>query len=130
MNGFEDLVVANNADGRVALLAGGPQGLTLEEVNNSPDLLNPTGLALASLLNNNLEVYATTEGEEAASLLVFSLGGLSTSSSTASGQGLTLLPLRDSSLPLIATLLTPFVDLNATEEEPGGPQEATAAVVA
>jgi len=130
LNGFEDLVVANNADGRVALLAGGPQGLTLEEVNNSLDLLNPTGLALASLLNNNLEVYASTEGEEAASLLVFSLGGLSTSSSTASGQSLTLLPLRDSSLPLIATLLTPFVDLNATAEEPGGPREATAAVVA
>ena len=49
----------------MALLAGGPDGLTLEEVNTSPDLLNPTGLALVSLHNNNLEVYATTEGEEA-----------------------------------------------------------------
>ena len=68
-NGFDDLVVANNADGRVALLAGGPQGLTVEEVNDSLDLLSPTGLALASLQNNNLEVYATTEGKETASLL-------------------------------------------------------------
>ena len=62
-NGFDDLVVANNADGRVALLAGGPQGLTLEQVNDSLDLLSPTGLALASLQNNSLEVYASTAGE-------------------------------------------------------------------
>ena len=129
-NGFDDLVVANNADGRVALLAGGPQGLTLEQVNNSLDLLSPTGLALASLQNNNLEVYAATAGEEAATLLGFSLGGLGGPSSTAGGQALTLLPLSDSSLPLIATLLTPSVNLNATEEGPGGSAEETAAVVA
>ena len=91
-NGFDDLVVANNADGRVALLAGGPQGLTLEQVNNSLDLLSPTGLALASLQNNSLEVYASTAGEEAATLLRFSLGGLGSSSSIAGGQALTLLP--------------------------------------
>jgi hypothetical protein len=130
LNGFEDLVVANNADGHVALLAGGPQGLTLEEVNSSLDLLNPTGLALASLLNNNLEVYATTEGEETASLLVFSLGGQGTPSSPATGESLTLLPLRDSSLPLIATLLAPFGDPNATSKEPDGAQQAATAFVA
>ena len=70
-NGFEDLVVANNADGPVALLEGGPDGLTLEEVNNSLGGLSPTGLALASLQNNDLDLYAATEGQEAASLLVF-----------------------------------------------------------
>jgi hypothetical protein len=129
LNGFEDLVVANNADGRVALLAGSPQGLTVEAVDSSLDLQNPTGLALASLLNNNLEVYATTDGEETASLLIFALGGQSISALTASGQSLSLLPLRESSLPLIATLLTPFVDLNASAEEPGELQEATTAVV-
>ena len=85
-NGFDDLVVANNADGRVALLAGGPQGLTLEQVNDSLDLLSPTGLALASLQNNSLEVYASTAGDESATLLRFSLGGLGGSSSTAGGQ--------------------------------------------
>jgi hypothetical protein len=121
-NGFDDLVVANNADGRVALLAGGPHGLTVEEVHNSGDLLNPTGLALASLLNNNLEVFATAEGQEAASVLVFSLGGLNTPSTTASGPSLTLLPPQDSSLPLIATLLPTVVEANATEGETGGPQ--------
>jgi hypothetical protein len=129
LNGFEDLVVANHADGQVALLAGGPHGLTVEEVNNSLDLLNPTGLALASLLNNHLEVYATTDGEEAASLLVFSLDGPSATSLTTGGQSLTLLPLQESSLPLIATLSTPFVDPNATAEEPGGSPETTAATI-
>lgn len=43
-NGFEDLVVANNADGIVALVEGGPDGLTLGEVNNSLAGLGPTGL--------------------------------------------------------------------------------------
>ena len=77
-----------------AVLAGGPQGLSLDEVYNSFDSLNPTGLALAIFLNNNtLEVYATTEGEETASLLVFSLGVQGTSSSTASGQSLKSAPL-------------------------------------
>ncbi len=129
-DGFDDLVVANNADGAVALLAGGPEGLTVENVNSSLDLLSPTGLALASLQDNSLEVYASTAGSEAATLLGFSLGALGGSLSTAGGQALTLLPLNDSSLPLIATLLTPLVNLNATEEEPGAPVEANTAVTA
>ena len=116
-NGFDDLVVANNANGRVALLAGGPNGLSVAQVNTSLDELYPTGLALASLQNNSLEVYASTAGQEAATLLSFSLGGLGGSSGILSGQGITLLPLSDQSLPLIATLLTPLVNLNETEEE-------------
>ena len=124
LNGFDDLVVANNADGRVALLVGGPQGLTLEQVDDSLDHLSPTGLALAFLQNNNLDVYTSIAGEEEPNLLEFSLGGLGGSSSTAGGQALSLLPLSDFSLPLIATLLTPTVNLNTTEEEPGGSSEA------
>ncbi|MGP0063055.1 MAG: FG-GAP repeat domain-containing protein [Isosphaeraceae bacterium] len=124
---FEDLVVANNADGRVALLAGGPRGLTFED--DSSELLNPTGLALVALLNNNLEVYATVEGDETAALLVLSLGGQAATSPGTSGEGLTLLPLRDSSLPLIATLLSPSVDFNTGANGPGEPQEAAAALV-
>ena len=130
LNGFDDLVVANNADGRVALLTGGPQGLTLAHVDDSLDLLNPTGLALASLQNNNLEVYAATAGQESATLLGFSLGGLGGSSSIGGGQALTLLPLSDSSLPLISTLLTPTLNLNAPEEETSGLAQQAAAVVA
>src|SRR5262249_50712321 len=119
-----DLVVANHADGRVALLAGGPDGLSLEEVNDSLALSNPTGLALGSVQNNGLDVYAATEGAEAPVLLVFSLGA---SSSQSSGSpGLTLLPLEQSSLPLIATLLNPYIDLNGANAESNGAQEATA----
>jgi hypothetical protein len=129
-NGFDDLVVANNADGKIALLTGGPQGLTLDQVDDSRDLLNPTGLALASLQNNNLEVYASTAGEANPIPLEFSLGGLGGPSTIAGGQALTLLTLSDSSLPLIATLLTPTLNLNATEEVPGGSPQETAAVVA
>ena len=70
-DGFEDLVVANNADGRVALLDGSPDGLTIEAINNALVGLGPTGLALASVHGNTLEFYASTEGDEAASLLVF-----------------------------------------------------------
>jgi hypothetical protein len=129
-NGFDDLVVANYVDGRVALLTGGPQGLTLAQVDDSLDLQNPTGLALASLQNNNLEVYAATAGQESATLLGFSLGGLGGSSSSRDSHALTLLPLSDSSLPLIATLLTPTLNLNATNEETSGSAQQVAAVVA
>ena len=112
-NGFEDLIVANNANGRVALLEGGPDGLTVGSVNSSLAGLGPTGLALASIHDNELEFYAATEGQEAASLLV--LFAPSTSSTALGGQGLTLLPLQESSLPLIATLLHTDVDLSASE---------------
>lgn len=126
-DGFEDLVVANNGDGQVALLAGGPLGLSVEEVSRALDQLSPTGLALASFQNETLEVYATyatTEGQETASLLVFSLGGVA-NPSAAAGAGIALLPLQESSLPLIATLLTPYVNFNQTETEAVGLQAVT-----
>jgi FG-GAP-like repeat len=126
-NGFDDLVVANNADGGVGLLVGGLRGLTLEQVNTSLEFLNPTGLALASLGINSLAVYASTAGLESALLLTFSLGGLSLGTSA---QGLTLLPPGETSLPLIATFLTPIVNLNASEAQPGGAEEGSALVVA
>jgi hypothetical protein len=125
-----DLVVANNADGRVALLVGGPQGLTVEQVYSSPDLPNPTGLAAVLSPNNMLEVYASSAGNEAATLLGFSLGGLGGVSSTTGGQALTLLALQNTPLPLIATLFTPSLNLNATEEGPSGSGEGNTATSA
>jgi hypothetical protein len=126
-NGFEDLVIANNGDGRVALLEGTPDGLALEEVNNSLGGLSPTALALASIHDNDLDVYATTEGEETASLLVFSL---SASSPVLGGSGLTLVTLQESSLPLIATLQNSSTELNAAEGGPGAAQGETAVLAA
>jgi hypothetical protein len=76
------------------------------------------------LQNDTLQVYAATEGLENASLLVFSLGGV-VNASAAAGGGLALLPLQESSLPLIATLLTPFINLNQTETEAVGAQAVT-----
>ena len=107
-NGFDDLVVANNGDGQVALLAGGLGGLTVESVQS---VLSPTGLVLASFQNNTLEVFASAVGSESAIPLTFSLVGTGVST-----PGLALLPLRDSAFPLIATLLTSFGDLNAPED--------------
>src|SRR5262249_1879572 len=60
--GFDDLVIANNGDGAVALLEGGPFGLSLVGVNNLLAGLGPTSLALKSQNNNELDVYAATEG--------------------------------------------------------------------
>ncbi len=71
-NGYEDLVIANRGDGQVSLLEGGPNGLGLEEVNYSLSGPSPTGLALASIQSNTLAVFASTEGADAASLLLFS----------------------------------------------------------
>ena len=71
-DGFEDLVVANNADGRVALLEGSPDGLTLEAINNSLVGLGPTGLALASVNHDNsriLRLHRRRRGRIAAGLL-------------------------------------------------------------
>ncbi len=125
-NGFEDLVVANSADGRVSLLEGSLDGLVLEQVNNSLAGQSPTGLALASIHDNDLEVYASAEGAEAASLLLFSL---SSASPVSSGPSLTLLPLQEQSLPLIATLSYADIDLDSSAEESRAAQGATAAVV-
>ncbi len=99
-NGFDDLVVANNGDGKVSLFQGSADGLILEEVDSLPGDLSPTGLGIASRGIDDLFVYATTENADTASLLLFSLTG---SSSSSSGPDLTLAPLQEFSLPLIGT---------------------------
>ena len=104
-------MVANNGDGRVAFLEGGPDGLTLLGVDKDLAIPNPTSLALASIDGNMLSVYAATEGLEAAVLLTFL--------AIPSASGLTLLPSEDVSLPLIATLLTVENAEPETTELPG-----------
>ena len=46
-NGFDNLIVANNGDGHVALLKGSAEGLILDP-HDIQDLLSPTALALSS----------------------------------------------------------------------------------
>jgi len=66
------LVVANS-DNNFALFAFGESGPVLSSLLSQPGLPNPSGLALASVSGGNLEFYATTAGEESATLLGFSL---------------------------------------------------------
>ncbi len=126
-NGFEDLVVANNADGKVSLLLGSADGLILEEVDSLPGGLSPTGLGIASHGINDLVVYATAENAADASLLLFSLSGLSSGSS---GPDLTLAPLQESSLPLIGTPGSADANLSSIAEESAGTQGVTLGVTA
>ncbi len=79
-NGFTDLVVGNNADGQLALLAGGPGGLSLSQTVSSAEVPNPTGLSFGGISDGLLNFYASTAGHEAATDLAFDLsagpGGL------------------------------------------------------
>jgi hypothetical protein len=72
-NGFTDLVVGNNGDGQLALLLGGPSGLSLSQVLSSAEVPNPTALSFAGVSNGLLEFYVSTAGVEAAMNLAFDL---------------------------------------------------------
>ena len=109
-NGFDNLIVANNGDGHVALLEGSAEGLILDP-DTIRELLNPTALAFSSLHRRPGPVYAATEGSEAATLLTFQLGGETGGMPTVPG----LQPLRDAALPLIATLLTLTIETSTAE---------------
>jgi len=108
-NGFDNLIVANNGDGHVALLKGSAEGLILAP-RDIQDLLSPTALALSSFTGGLVQVYAATEGNDRdATLLTFQLGG--ELGATVPG----LQPLRDAALPLIATLLTLTIETSTAE---------------
>ncbi len=111
-DGTEYLVVANDGDGHVSLLGGGPDGLALLGVEMGADLPNPTSLALASIVGNSLSVYAVSEGQENAVLLTFL--------ATPTISGLTLLTSDEVALPLIATLLTVRLEPPEVTEGPSG----------
>src|SRR5271166_3044762 len=123
-NGFDNLIVANNGDGHVALLKGSAEGLILDP-HDIQGLLSPTALALSSFTGGLVQVYAATEGSEAATLLTFQLGGESGSMPTVPG----LQPLRDAALPLIATLLTLTIETSTAELNPGAFEGEAAAAV-
>jgi hypothetical protein len=72
-NGFSDLVVGNLVDGHLALLLGGPTGLTLGQSLESASVPSPTSLSFAGVSGGVLSFYAASAGREAASLLAFNL---------------------------------------------------------
>ncbi len=124
--GATDLLVANNADGHLALFVGGAGGLNLSSTFEEAGLANPTALAVDS----SGSVFGTSEGVAAAVAVVLGLGPESPSTVTVGGGsgpgsvGLTagpadqqvalLQPLSQASLALVATLLS------VTGEEPAG----------
>jgi hypothetical protein len=109
-NGQDSLVVANNADGNIALLLGGENGLALSSVIASASVPNPSALALASFTNDSMEFYATTDGSALATTLGFQFqesGALATGEVGSSASGAAqLISFNESSLALIGTLLT------------------------
>ena len=74
-DGFTDLVVGNNGDGRLALLMGGSGGLSLSQTLVSAEAPNPTSLSFAGVSDGLLSFYVSTAGREAAMDLAFDLDG-------------------------------------------------------
>jgi hypothetical protein len=125
-DGFSDLVIANRGDGRLALFLGGGTGLSLSQSFTSSAVPHPTALAFDSVSDGLLSFYASTEGLEAATLLSFTLAGgregpsdhpplifpgpgpgsPGTPAPGPTEQVARLVPLRESALALVATLLT------------------------
>ena len=73
-----------------------------------PDLPSPTALVFVGLAGGDVEFYGGTEGQEAAVLVALSLGVGTTLSSLPS-----LVPLQESSLALVGTLLVVTVESSA-----------------
>jgi hypothetical protein len=73
-DGFSDLVVANNGNGRLALFLGSNTGLRLELSFFDPTLPHPSSLVFSSVSDGLLRFYASNEGSEVATLLSFSFG--------------------------------------------------------
>ena len=86
-NGFTDLVVGDNGDGRFTLFTGSEGGLNLIQTITSEDVPSPTSLSFAGVTDGVLSFYASTMGREAATLLAFNLeaGGSITGEGLAGG---------------------------------------------
>jgi hypothetical protein len=151
-NGFADLVVGNNADGHIALLLGGPGGLSLSQTLSSPEAPSPTSLSFGGVSDGVLSFYVASAGREAALGLAFDLAGGTGAEGTAGpsvpggplspagalAQAATgtfqqvaqLLSLNGSTLDLAAALFTVAVVPGASEGESGGAGPAATAALA
>ncbi len=108
-DGMSDLVIANNGDGRVALLFGGADGPQLAQTVTSSDALHPTAVVLGSGADGFLEVFVTEEGREAAVPLTFDLDAGIPVVGPGGGprpQSADLLSLNDGTVPIIPTVVT------------------------
>jgi hypothetical protein len=120
-----DLLVANNADGELALFQGGPNGLALARTFSQSDLPNPTALAVDAAG----AVFGATAGVDLAIPVILGLGSAAGAGPialpAAPEQQISLLqPLSPASLELVATLLSVTV-----ESGTGGDEIAPAAAL-
>jgi hypothetical protein len=67
-NGIDDLIVANNGDGRESLFLGSAEGLVFSRSFFNSDVRHPTGLAVA-VVGDTQQIYMVDEGKDAAVLL-------------------------------------------------------------
>jgi len=129
-SGFDNLVVGNSGDGVLALFEGSAEGLTLSSSETMPGLPSPTALVFAGVAGSQVEFYGASEGREAAVLVALSLGGeigpLSSSTSSATPTVAQLVPLQESSLALVGSLLIVTLPSSASELNLG-PTETEAA---
>jgi hypothetical protein len=136
-DGLADLLVANNESGHVALLLGVENGPAVARLFQDRAVPHPTDLALN---DNGSVLYVGEEGEEVVARFTLSLGiAVPTFSDVqtlggAPSQRLTdLLPLREATLAIVATVLTVVQDEGvALAAEPGSglPAVATERVAA
>ena len=140
--GFDDLVVGNGGDGTLALFEGSTNGLSMFSTEVEADLPSPTDLAFSALTGGEVEFYAVTAGRESATLVALSVQHEATTLAAISSSGETLaqtqsdatlgavnnvaqlVPLNDTSLALVGSLLTLTIatpgsdlDLDSTEAE-------------
>ena len=119
-SGFDDLVVGNAGDGELALFEGGADGLGLATAATEPNVPDPTALAFSTLTGGDVQFYAATAGHESAELVALSLGiesaAISSSNAaTFAGSVAQLVSLTESSLPLLATVLTLTIAVSGDE---------------
>jgi FG-GAP-like repeat len=93
-------------EGTLALFDGAPEGLSLMSAETG--LLDPTALAFSALTGGHVQFYAAPAGGELAKLVALGLGidtGLPLITAESANTMAQLVPLHESSLALVATVL-------------------------
>jgi hypothetical protein len=116
-DGTADLIVANNEGGQVALLLGAADGPAVARVFLDPDVPHPTDLALS---DDGSVLYVGEEGEEVAARFSLDLGiavpafaDVQAVGAPPSQRLAELLPLRETTVATVATVLTVVRDEGA-----------------
>jgi hypothetical protein len=126
-DGQDGLLIGNNSDGALSLFLDGTNGLELASTFQYPNVPNPTGLAIDS----TGAIYATTDGVAAAFPIILGLGAspvvgeastvaVAFSAVPTEQQVILLQPLTQTSLALVATLLSVSLENSTSAEVEAG----------